>query len=128
MLIDSLIEMGYAREHIEVHETAQQLIDFQGRPTRYLDKNGDRANIIVRRKHVGVAANDIGFKLEADGTYAAIISNYDSGKHNSKWLAGLKTNYNERNLGKVLKKQGFKYLGKETVNGKIQIKYIDLKA
>lgn len=129
ILIDALVDMGYKRENIEVHEQAQQLIDFQGRPTRYLDKNGDRANIIVRRKHVGGAANDLGFKYNAEtGTYDAIISDYDSDRHNSKWLAGLKTNYNERNLGKVLKKQGFKYLGKEVVNGKIQIRYMDLKA
>lgn len=129
VLIDALIDMGYKREHIEVHETAQQLIDFQGRPTHYTDKNGDKANIIVRRQHVGRAANDLGFKYNAEtGTYDAIISKYDEGKHNAKWLAGLKTNYNERGLAKTLKKQGFKYLGKEVVNGKIQIKYMDLKA
>lgn len=129
VLIDALVDMGYKREHIEVHETAQQLIDFQGKPTHYLDSNGDKANIIVRRKHVGGAANDLGFKFNAEtGTYDAIISNYDSSKHNAKWIAGLKTNYNERGLAKTLKKQGFKYLGKEVVDGKIQIRYMDMKA
>jgi hypothetical protein len=129
VLIGALIEMGYKREHIEIHEQAQQLIDFQGHPTRYIDPTGDKANVIVRRRHVGGAANDLGFKLNPEtGTYDAIISRYDSGKHNAKWLAGLKTNYAEKGLAKTLKKQGFKYLGKEIVNGKIQIKYMDMKA
>ena len=127
-LVESLVAMGYKKEHIEVHEVAQQLIDFQGRPTHYLDKNGDRAHVIVRRKHVGGAANDLGFHRGVDGKYSAIISAYDSGKHNAKWLAGLKTNYAEKGLAKILKKQGFKYLGKKVVDGKIQIQYMDLKA
>lgn len=129
VLIDALIEMGYKREHIEVHENAQQLIDFQGHATHYIDPTGDKANVIVRRKHVGGAANDLGFKLNPEtGCYDAIISRYDSGRHNSKWLAGLKTNYAEKGLAKTLKKQGFKYLGKKIVEGKIQIQYMDLKA
>lgn len=127
-LIDALVEMGYRREHIEVHETAQQLYDYTGKPTRYTDRNGDKANVIVRRQFVGGAANDLGFKLNPETkTYDAIISNYDSHKHNAQWLAGLKTNYSEKNLIKTCKKQGFKYLGKKMVNGKVQMQWMDTR-
>lgn len=128
-LIDALVEMGYKKEHIEVHETPQQLYDFQGRPTHYIDKGGDKANIIVRRQFVGGAANDLGFKFNQEsGTYDAIISDYDSSRHNQKWLTGLKVNYAEKNLIKTAAKQGFKYLGKKVVAGKIQIKWLDTRA
>lgn len=128
VLINALVEMGYKREYIEVHDQAQQLFDWHGRPTTYTDKKGDKANIIVRRQHVGGSANDLGFKLEADGNYAAVISQYDSGKHNTKWLSGLKTSYSDKRVKKELAKNGFKYLGKEMVNGKIQIKYMKMTA
>jgi hypothetical protein len=128
VLIDALVEMGYKRENIEYHEVPQQLYDWHGRPTTYTDKNGDKANIIVRRQHVGGAANDLGFKLEADGNYAAVISQYDSGKHNTKWLSGLKTSYSDKRVKKELAKNGFKHLGKEMVNGKIQIRYLKMTA
>jgi len=125
-LIEALIEMGYKREHIEIHDVPQQLFDFQGHKTRYTDSSGDKANIIVRRQHVGGAANDLGFSLnKSTGTYDAIISQYDSGKHNAKWLAGLKGNYSVANLVKTGRAQGLKYLGKERVGNQVQIKWMD---
>lgn len=125
-LIDALVEMGYAREHIEIHETPQQLYDYHGRATRYTDSSGDKANIIVRRNFVGNAANDLGFKFNPETkTYDAIISAYDSGKHNAKWLAGLKVNYTSSAYIKSGKKQGFKYLGKKVVEGRIQHQWLD---
>lgn len=104
-LITALGEMGYSQEKIELHEgVGAQLIDYCGRPTHYLDKNGDKANVIVRRKYVGSAANDLGFKLEEDGTYSAIVSAYDTGKHNSKWMTGLKAAYGEAVVRKTAAK------------------------
>ena len=125
-LIEALIEMGYKREHIEIHDVPQQLIDFRGRPTRYLDSSGDKANIIVRRAHVGGSANDLGFKFNTEsGTYDAIISDFDSGKHNAKWLGGLKGNYSVANLVKTGKAQGLKFLGKKVENGKTRLQWLD---
>jgi len=127
-LIEALIEMGYKREHIEIHETAQQLYDYTGRATHYTDPKGDRANVIVRRQFVGGAANDLGFKLNPEtGTYDAIISAYDSGKHNAQWLKGLKVSYSEANVIKTGKLQGLKFLGKVKENGKTQIRWMDTR-
>ncbi len=127
-LIDALVEMGYAREHIELHEVPQQLFDYHGRATHYIDKTGDKANIIVRRKHVGGSANDLGFRLNPEtGTYDAIISDFDSGKHNAKWLTGVKVSYVESSAIKLGKKQGFKYLGKKIIEGKVQLQWLDAR-
>ena len=124
-LIEALVEMGYKREVIEVHDVPQQLFDFQGHKTRYTDSSGDKANIIVRRQHVGGAANDLGFLLNKEAKYDAIISQYDSSKHNAKWLAGLKGNYSVSNLVKTGKAQGLKFLGKKVENGKVRLQWLD---
>jgi Protein of unknown function (DUF1257) len=125
-LVKALTEMGYAENQIEVHETAQQLFDYHGRATTYTDKNGDKAEIIVRRKNVGGAANDLGFRKNAEGKYQPIISQYDSGKHNTKWLDGLKKSYTEAVTHKEAKKRGLKFHSRTVVNGKVVVKYLQV--
>lgn len=108
-LLKALEAQGYPREQVELHEGGgAQLIDYCGRPTHYLDPTGDKANIIVRRKHVGGAANDLGFKKENDGTYSAIVSRYDTGKHNTKWMTDLKVAYTNAVTDKTAKAQNLK--------------------
>lgn len=133
-LVDALQAAGYKRDVIEVHETPQQLFDYTGRPTRYTDKTGDKANVIIRRNNIGYsAANDLGFLWdESTKTYKAMVSQYDSGS--AHWGADgdrmKKTEqaYAELVIAKTMKKNGFKYLGKKTINGKVQIQYLDMRA
>ena len=99
-LVEALVEAGFKREHIEVHEKPQNLYGYQG------DKRGQTANIIIRRQHVGGSSNDLGFLRKSDGTYEAIVSDFDrgsggahaqkSGGYNKRWLDGLKQTYSER--------------------------------
>lgn len=122
-IISALIDCGYPREAIEVHETAQHLYGYHG------DKRADTAEIIIRRANVnrymsGGASNDLGFKKQPDGTYAAIISDYDSGKHNKFWMAKLKTSYAEHGILKVAQKQGLRAAGRKIVNGKVQLQFV----
>lgn len=56
---------------IEVHENPQHLFGYHG------DERQDVAHIIIRRKYVGGASNDIGFFRNPDGTYSSIVSEYD---------------------------------------------------
>jgi hypothetical protein len=107
--------MGY--NDVEVHEDAQNLVGYHG------DTRAQKANVIVRRKFVGQAANDIGWELQ-NGSYVQHISQYDSGKHNTKWLDGLKKNYTERVVSKEAKKQGLKLHSRTVVNGKVVVKYL----
>ena len=125
-LVEALKEQGYSE--VEVHEVATQLFDWHGRKTTYLDKTGDKANIIVRRHIVGGAANDLGFRKSADGTYEAIVSQYDSGKHNTKWFGQLKAKYAEKVDMKTAAKNGLRFLGRKVVNGKVQLQFLDPRA
>lgn len=87
-LIDALMETGkWTVEQIEVHNEPQHLKGYTN------DTRPETAHIIIRRKHVGGASNDIGFVKENDGNYRAIVSSYDSKKYGSRWMSQLKGNY-----------------------------------
>ena len=92
------------------------------------DMRQQKAHIIVRRKHIGYAANDLGFLRNADGSYSQIVSDFDQGKHDAKWNAKLKGAYGERGAMKVARKKGFHFLGKTVVNGKTQLKFQDRRS
>jgi SRSO17 transposase len=115
-LVAALNEMGYT--NVEVHEEAQALYGYHG------DRREEKANVIVRRQYVGSAANDLGFVRTPAGTYSAIISQFDSGKHNTKWLDGLKRNYTEKVTVKEAKRQGLKPYKRQIVNGKLVMQYL----
>lgn len=69
-LEDACAKFAIKYEH---HAEAAYLYGFQG------DRRPEQANYIVRRGYVGGAANDLGFARQADGSFAAIISEFDSG-------------------------------------------------
>ena len=74
----TLRELGYEYEE---HQSAKSLYGYHG------DKRSQKAHIIVRRKHVGSYANDVGF-LRRNGKYEMIISEYDrkSGKQSENFM------------------------------------------
>ena len=65
-LIKTLADVGYP--HIEDHEKGAQLYGYQG------DLRAERANIVIRRKHISPASNDIGFSKTKSGAYEAVVS------------------------------------------------------
>jgi len=81
-----LNDLGFEGK-LEVYDIPKNLHGFQG------DTRPDKANVIIRREHVGSASNDIGFILREDGSYEAIISDYDSSRYNSNWLNKLQQRY-----------------------------------
>jgi len=99
-LIRALELMGFEGK-IEVYDTPQQLYGYRG------DARNQKAHIIIRRKYVGNASNDIGFERLADGTYKAWISDYDKTKYSEAWLAKLKTAYSVERISKMAKSKGF---------------------
>lgn len=87
-LVNALLETGnWTTEQIEVHSEPQSLRGYRG------DVRSERANIIIRRKHVGSSSNDLGFVKDEDGNYKAIISEYDSRRYGATWIGQLKGNY-----------------------------------
>ena len=125
-LIAALAAMGYPRENIEVHAEPQQLFDYRGRKTTYLSKDGDKANIIIRRKHIGGLANDMGYVWDtALGSYGEIISQYDSTAHfPESWRNGLKVAYAENATIKKSKLMGARFSHKTNNNGKTQLHFV----
>jgi hypothetical protein len=120
LLIEALTECGYQAGDIEVHAQPTNLYGYHN------DKRDDTAEIIIRRDNVnarmsGGASNDIGFKRNADGTISAIISDYDSYKHNAQWLTKLKVAYAEKGLIRQGAKQGLRFAGKQLVGKKMQL-------
>ena len=100
-LLVAIAETGdWTIEQIEVHDVPQHLFGYTG------DKRQEMAHIIVRRKHVGSSSNDIGFVKTEDGTYEAIISEYDSRKFGPAWNKQLKCNYAYEKIRKDMTQRG----------------------
>lgn len=111
----SLKELGYT---FEDHKTEQSLQGYAG------DRRVQTANIIIRRRHVGAAANDVGFKRKANGKYELIISKYDrGGKTGINFMQKMKQLYSKHKTLKQLKKMGKTVTSvKTTEDGRIKIK------
>jgi len=114
-LLNALSECGYS----EVEEgEALSLYGYQG------DRRPETANIVVRRKFIGGASNDLGFQ-KTDAGYIPIISEFDQRTMmQGKFLTNLRTNYNLKSAEKLARSlRGT--LHKERIGStiKIRIKY-----
>lgn len=95
-LILALVDMGFHKSAIEIHEQPKPLVGFEGRQRQQL------AHIIVRRINVGQSSNDLGFERTALG-FRAHISDYDSACYNSSWLEKLNLRYQHHTTEKRLR-------------------------
>lgn len=87
LLLAALAELGYAE--VEQGE-ALPLYGYQG------DERMERAQLVIRRKHVGAASNDLGFRRTAEG-FVPIISEYDQRTlKDGNFISSLRIAYNER--------------------------------
>lgn len=104
-LVKALQEMGY--NDIEVHEKAQNLFGYQG------DVRPEQANVIIRRKHISLESNDIGFRLTTQGNYEAIVSEYDQELLGSDWVGKVCQTYAEIAVVSKLAQEGFEIAEKK---------------
>src|SRR5438876_10120610 len=86
LLLAALADLGYG----EVEEgEALPLHGYQG------DRRPETAEIVVRRRHLGSASNDLGFARTAAG-YVPVVSEYDQRVlHGGRFLVRLRTAYSE---------------------------------
>lgn len=106
-LIEGLRAMGY---QVEVHPDAAPLIGYHG------DERPERGHVIIRRAQLDSASNDIGFVRGADGSFRAILSEYDrSIGFDDRWLGKVQQNYKEKQTLAVAKAKGYIFRGKEIV-------------
>lgn len=78
LLVQALAAVGFAT--VETHDTPQRLYGYRG------DARRDRAEVIIRRAHIGRYSNDIGFRRGDDGTFEAVISEFDRSRYDQPWL------------------------------------------
>ena len=82
---------------VESFSYPADLIDWHGKV------RPQKAQVIVRRKHVGGAANDIGFVKNLAGNFDAIISaNEMGGKYKQSWLDSLAETYMEERATELM--------------------------
>jgi hypothetical protein len=113
-LVQALADVGY--KLVEIHDTPQTLYGYRG------DKRAELAEVIVRRKYVGPASNDLGFRRTADGSFEAIISAFDRRKHSQTWLDRLTQRYAYHVARAKLQEQGFDLVSEETAkDGRIHL-------
>lgn len=109
-LVETLREEGY--EVIE-HEKAAQLEGYHG------EKRKETAEIVIPRRSVnkvsGGASNEIGFKKQKDGSFQAVVSDYDHGAHGQKWLDKVSRKYAEKKSTKLAQANGMKLARREEV-------------
>jgi hypothetical protein len=79
VLASALAELGF--RDTDVHDSPQALYGYLG------DERPQRAEVIVRRRHIGPTSNDIGFARQPDGTFDAVISEFDRRTYDTSWLA-----------------------------------------
>ena len=92
LLLAALADLGYAQ--VEEGE-ALPLYGYEG------DQRPETAEIVVRRRYLGAASNDVGFARTAEG-YVPVVSEYDQrALHGGQFLVKLRTAYSERVVEEV---------------------------
>jgi hypothetical protein len=119
-LVAALGRLGFQGK-VEVHQAPQALYGYQG------DRRAQQAHIIIRKRHVGTASNDIGFEHQADGSYRAWISEFDqtwkSGgtRYDGVWLGKLKQAYGIEKAKAEAKKKGYRVSEQKQDDGRIRL-------
>jgi len=113
VLVESLKEMGY---NPEIHETPVNLYGYKG------DKRQQKAHIVIPRRQVGAASNDVGFEKVGD-KYKLHASQFDSAWREGIKIKKLKMTYSEKKVMKIVKKTNrFSFKSRQEKEGKIKIK------
>ncbi len=120
-LIEALVDLGFPRDTIEVHDGPVTLSGYRG------DARPERAEIVIRREYVGRGSNDIGFARQPDGTFRAIISEYDQrtagtrGPYDQAFLGRLTQAYSLRTIQHHYRARGYQVRVQRQSDGTIQV-------
>ncbi|MEZ4300810.1 MAG: DUF1257 domain-containing protein [Polyangiaceae bacterium] len=85
-LLDALADLGFDAAKVEAHAEAVALEGFRG------DRREQRAHVVIRRRHLGSASNDLGFLATPTG-HQLIVSDYDRHKFGDAWVKKLAERY-----------------------------------
>ena len=118
-LVEALEQMGYKPE---VHKNGAALVGYRG------DERPEQAHIIIRRRQLDSASNDIGFVRDTSGQYRAVVSDYDRGiGFDQAWLGRVSQAYKERQTMAVAKARGYVFQGRSVIDtpqgAKVQLRF-----
>lgn len=85
-LLAALADLGFDATKVEVYAIPVNLVGYQG------DRREQTANIVIRRQHIGMYSNDLGFLASAMG-FQAFVSGYDHPRFGTGWLTQLNSQY-----------------------------------
>ena len=109
-LVESLGTLGHKPVLAKDQIKGDQLYGYQG------DARAQRAHVILPRKTLSGSSNDIGFRRNEDGTFTAVVSQYDSQiGYGKEWLAKVGKTYLEKKAVKDLTAQGYTDFHREEV-------------
>jgi hypothetical protein len=104
-LIRALCDMGFRRDQIEVHETAQRI-------RGYHEEDDKVGHVIIRRKNSKIPS-DIGWERNKDGNYVAHVDAYQyccaTTHYDDTWQQRLTVKYNYEVSKMALDAQGIAY-------------------
>ncbi len=99
-LQQALKDVGFP--DVELHEgNPQPLVGFLG------EGRDLRAEVIIRRRYLGPASNDIGFARNEQGRLTALISDFDRKRFDAPWLLRVHQRYAYHVAREQLEQQGF---------------------
>lgn len=112
-LLTALRDVGF--KNVEIYEQPVSLVGYEGR------ERPEQAHIVIRKKYVGSASNDIGFMRNHDGTYVAVISDFDRRtKYGEQWLSRLKQAYGVVEVQSFAKENNFE-VEQKSANNEIRL-------
>ncbi len=101
-LARALRELGF--DQVEVHDAPVTLIGIGG------EQRQSRAEVVIRRVHIGRLSNDIGFVRDSQGFFQALVSEYDQDRFGTPWLMKLNQRYAYAVAREQLHEQGFELI------------------
>lgn len=126
-LIEAL-ETQFGKGNVEYHENGSDLFGYEGaNRSKKSPASPDYAppcEIVIRRQHVGGAANDVGFKAMPNGKYKGFVSEYDNGHtFTAPKRAAVSTEYCGKVFEKMAKAKGYAKVERfKTADGKTHFK------
>ena len=120
------LEEQFGPKSVEVHQEGSPLFGYQGDNRATKSKNSEDyappCHLVIRRKNVGSASNDVGYRRTEDGKYSAYISDFDSGANFGPQKQGLVAQeYGLRVSERQLKLKGYRVQRNELPNGAVQL-------
>jgi len=120
------LEQQFGENSVEIHPEGAALYGWHGDDRSKVSKNSSNyappCELIIRRKNVGGASNDVGFKRTPEGTYKSYISEFDNGANFNKVKQdAVAQDYTVRVTERTLVQDGWAVTKQRLDNGAVKV-------